>query len=90
MPGNGQITTRFGRQPICDVLHDHRWTTTRFAAHHGLNRNHLYNASTGRVAVSRELQHVLPDLLGIPLDELFTSDSIISGNHSKVALAVQS
>lgn len=80
------VSSTFGRQPLCGVLHEQRWQIKRLADEHGLSYNHLYNVVTGRVAASRELQQVLPDILGVPLDSLFTPESLRKGSHSEVAL----
>ncbi|MCW2090244.1 UNVERIFIED_ORG: hypothetical protein M2328_003524 [Rhodococcus erythropolis] len=79
-------SSKFGRQPISQVLHDQRWQIKRFADEHGLSYQHLFNVLCGRVAASRELQKVLPDILGVPLDELFTRESLRRGSHSEIAL----
>lgn len=82
MSGN----SKFGRQPIHALLRERRWPLTTFAIQHGINQDHLRNATLGRIAASRELQDVLPELLGVPIEELFTPESLRAGNHSKIAL----
>lgn len=80
------MSSRFGRQPIYEVLHEQRWEVKRFAREHGIDYQHLINALTGRTAVSIELQRLLPEALGVPLDAMFVPQSIREGVHSSVAL----
>lgn len=79
-------SSKFGRQPIAQVLHEQRWQIKRFADEHGLSYNHLFNVVSGRVAASRELQGILPSILGVPVEELFTAESRRKGGHSEIAV----
>jgi hypothetical protein len=79
----GPTVSRYGRQPICDVLYQQRWSVKRFADEHGIQHLHLYNCISGRIAVSCEMQELLPSLLGVPLDELFTPRSIAAGKPAR-------
>lgn len=82
--------TKFGPQPIAQVMRDQRWQIKRFAAEHGLSYGHLHRVVIGQTAASRELQRVLPDLLGVPLEDLFTSESLRKGSHSATAILSES
>lgn len=83
--------TRYGHQPILVLLLTRGIKYAQLSRDHDLNYNHLANVVTGRIAVSKELQHILPEILDAPLDELFTEQALADGGYSsKVALQAAS
>ncbi|UTM37637.1 helix-turn-helix domain-containing protein [Rhodococcus pyridinivorans] len=79
--------TRYGHQPILVVLLSRGIKYAQLARESGIEYNHLANVITGRTAVSKQCLQILPDALGLPVEELFTQRSIDDGGYSsKVAL----
>ncbi|HZN70583.1 MAG TPA: helix-turn-helix transcriptional regulator [Micromonosporaceae bacterium] len=69
-------TTRFGRQPARDVIFLKRWSVVGLAAELGVKHAHLNQAIRGRVRPAPRLRERLPELLGVPLEELFTAEAL--------------
>lgn len=74
--------TRYGHQPVLMLLMTRGIKYAQLARDHDLNYNHLANVVTGRIAASKELQRILPEVLGVPPDELFTERSLADGGYS--------
>jgi hypothetical protein len=68
------VTTRFGPQPVKDILYEQGWSFRRAALAIGVKDFHLYNAISGRTTPSPKARAELPKLLNRPLEELFTPE----------------
>lgn len=68
--------SRFGVQPARDEIARQGWTITRCAEALGVSRGHLNYSLLGTISPSRLLRESLPELLGIPLEKLFTEESL--------------
>lgn len=65
-----------GIQAARAVLRAQRYTTRQAAEAIGVDHGHLARAVSGRVRPSNEIRERLPELLGVPLEELFDSASL--------------
>jgi hypothetical protein len=65
-----------GPQPARQHLYDQRWPVARAARELGVSHTHLVNCLLGRCSPSPEVRDKLPAMLGLPLSELFTEESI--------------
>lgn len=69
--------SRYGRQPVADILRKECGWSVRFVANKvGVPELHLVNVVHGRSAPSPRVREALPDLVGRPLEELFTPESL--------------
>jgi transcriptional regulator with XRE-family HTH domain len=73
---SSKTRTRFGTQAGHRILLIQGRTITGTARYLGVNQAHLYQALAGRCRPNAELRAKLPELLGVPLDELFTEDAL--------------
>ena len=62
----------FGRQPGRQVLREQRWSIARAAEAIGVSTGHLAQALYGRHRPNETVRERLPELLGVPLHDLFT------------------
>lgn len=62
------------RQPARDHLAKQRWSINKAADEIGVPRGHLHNVVFGTCGLSDEVRERLPELLNLPLEELFESD----------------
>lgn len=67
-----------GDQPVRDVMREHRWQYPALADKLGVTYMHLYGATRGFTAPSPYLRKHLPEILGTPLEELFTAAALAS------------
>ena len=73
--------TKFGPQPIRDAVWAAGWTHAAFRDLTGIKPSgHVAMAMDGRCPPNTELRRVAPMLLGLPLDQLFTAESL-AGIH---------
>lgn len=63
-------------QPIRDVMHTHGWTVTALAAECGVTYNHMRAVVYGYCRPVDHLRQVLPDILGVGLNELFDANAL--------------
>lgn len=68
--------SRFGAQPARQALVDERWSQPKAAERINVPHLHLRGALNGHVPPSQVVRDRLPALLGRPLTELFTPDSL--------------
>lgn len=69
--------TRFGAQPLYLILREQgRGTITEVARKIGVPERHLYNVVYGWTRPNDVVRDKLPELLGIPLREMFTADAV--------------
>lgn len=61
-------------QPARQHLSDQRWSIAKAAAKIGVPEGHLRCAIYGVAAPNDVVRAKLPDLLGVPLDELFDAE----------------
>jgi len=67
----------FGIQPIRDVVWRKGYTIAEFADLSGIEpRSHVNGAVRGYVPPSEELRAFAPRFLGVPLEDLFTAESL--------------
>ncbi|WP_169798565.1 helix-turn-helix transcriptional regulator [Piscicoccus intestinalis] len=64
-------------QPARDILKQKRWTVAAAAREIGVSQTHLGNTVTGRNRPNDIVREKLPELLGVPLEELFYPDMIV-------------
>jgi len=74
--------SRFGVQPARQVLVDERWTQPGAADQINVPRLHLRGAVNGHVPPSQVVRDRLPALLGKPLSQLFTEESLAAKYRS--------
>lgn len=65
-----------GIQPVRDVMKRERWQVKALADEVGVSYMHLYNVVRGVTAPSPQLREQLPQILGVPLSELFTGAAL--------------
>jgi transcriptional regulator with XRE-family HTH domain len=70
------LPTRFGTQPGHQILVSQGRTISGVARVLRLHPAHLAQALQGRIRPNYEVRERLPDLLGVPLEELFTEDAL--------------
>ena len=68
--------TKFGTQPGHQILVSQGRTISGVARVLNIAQAHLHQALSGRVRPNHEVRRRLPDLLGVPLDELFNEDAL--------------
>lgn len=61
-------------QPARQILRDQYLTITDAADRIGVPQGHLRAVLAGTVAPQRTVRERLPELLGVPLEDLFTQD----------------
>ncbi len=67
------METRFGRQPAHLIARQHAQTMRSMAEDMGVSERHLHDTVTGKVRPQPAVREMLPKILGLPLDELFTA-----------------
>jgi len=80
-PSFKPLDTRFGTQPAREILRARRLSIRDVAVALGVSPRHLYNALQGYITPRTEVRQKMPDLLGVPLEELFTPDVIALPFH---------
>lgn len=74
----------FGVQPAREELALRRWTVTDTALKLGESRGHLNNTLLGYIAPCQRLRSTLPELLGVPIEKLFTPEALaVTYGHGK-------
>lgn len=68
--------SRYGRQPLGDKMHEQRWTITRLAKDHDFDALHLKYVVSGVVRPNMDIRERIPDILGVPLEDLFTAEAL--------------
>ena len=69
-------TTRFGEQPIRGVVRRRHWDLRLIAYETGVAYSHLINAANGITAPSPDLRQKLSEFLDLPVERLFTQQSL--------------
>lgn len=68
--------TRFGRQPAYEILKKERWHISLAAHEIGVSHQHLSKAVHGYYRPNDVVREKLPKLVNVPLDQLFTAESL--------------
>jgi hypothetical protein len=68
--------TRFGLQPVREVMKRERYTCKELAERVSVPYGHMYQVITGRISPSPRLREVLPAILRTPMSELFTAEAL--------------
>lgn len=69
--------TKFGPQPIREEVWRAGWTHSEFSELTGISPTvHVRLAMSGKCPPNPELRRVAPILLGLPLEKLFTAESL--------------
>jgi hypothetical protein len=68
--------TRFGAQPIRGIVRRRHWNLKLIAYETGVGYNHLLNAVNGVTPASPQLRQKLSEFLNLPVEKLFTPDSL--------------
>jgi ribosome-binding protein aMBF1 (putative translation factor) len=67
---------KFGVQPALAALRAERWSTALAARTIGVPENHLKHVVHGRTYPNAIVREKLPELLGLPLEDLFVPDML--------------
>jgi transcriptional regulator with XRE-family HTH domain len=78
--------TRFGEQPIRAVVQRRHWNLRLIAYETGVAYSHLMNAANGITAPSPELRQKLSEFLDLPVQKLFTKESLAGTYDERRAL----
>jgi len=68
--------TRFGRQPVADILKERGITRVAMAAKLGVSLGKFNNTLAGHQTPSEAIRRGLVDTLQLPLEELFTPEPL--------------
>lgn len=68
--------TRYGDQPVRDILRDRKMTLKQLAAATGIGYSTLYAAVTGVVRPNNAIRERVPTFLGVELGQCFTAEAI--------------
>lgn len=68
--------SRFGRQPVADVLKERGITRVAMAAKLGIKLSVFNNTLAGHQTPSQELREGLVSELGVPLEQLFDAEPL--------------
>lgn len=68
------MATKAQHQPAYEILRERGYSVPAAADALGENLSHLRNALNSRVPPCDRLRRTLPDLLDLPLEQLFTPD----------------
>jgi len=68
--------SRFGEQPLIEIMRRRRWTFSLLCDEVGVSYRHLYYVAHGHIVPSARLRDRLPAVLGTPLSELFSEDAL--------------
>ena len=68
--------SRFGDQPLIEIMRRRRWTFSLLSSEVGVTYRHLYYVARGPVVPSPKLRDRLPAVLSAPLSELITKDAL--------------
>lgn len=72
----GQTMTRFGRQPVADILKERGITRVAMAARLGVSLGIFNNTLAGHQTPSDEIRDGLVNELGMPVEKLFTEEPL--------------
>lgn len=75
------MATKFGRQPFLDVLIERNISQRQAAAATKIPRLHLRHSGYGYVTPKTELRRALSEYLGLPVEKLFTAESLSATPH---------
>lgn len=67
---------QIGRQPGQAIAYAERWSVSALARKMNVPVRHLYNSFYGWAHPSDEIREQLPVILGRPLEDLFTPESL--------------
>jgi hypothetical protein len=62
--------SRFGDQPLIEIMRRRRWTFSLLSSEVGVTCRHLYYVAHGHIVPSPKLRDRLPAVLGAPLSEV--------------------
>jgi transcriptional regulator with XRE-family HTH domain len=68
--------TRFGQQPCRALLREKGWSILQAAQEIGVTYPQLHYAMNGTTRPRPDVRERLPELLGVPLEELFTPEAL--------------
>lgn len=77
------VPTRWGTQPGWALCTQADHSIRKIADEIGVPYAHLGNALTGRIIPNDDVREKLPAFLGVPLEELFTSDVLAQKHDEK-------
>lgn len=77
------MPNRWGLQPARAVLTQERWTVAAAADKIGVDRQHLMHALHGLIVPNPVVRRRLPELLGRPIEDLFTQAVINTPSRFK-------
>lgn len=72
----GERVSRFGRQPVADILKERGITRVSMAAKLGVSLGKFNNTLAGHQTPSEGIRRGLVEELGLPLEELFTPEPL--------------
>ena len=78
--------TRFGEQPIRAVVRRRHWNLRLIAYETGVAYSHLMNAANGITPASPQVRQKLSEFLDLPVEELFTQESLAGTYDERRAL----
>lgn len=67
-----------GHQPLRAVMKEQRWHVSTLSEELGVSYSHLFNVMRGKTPPSPYLRRRLPEVLGVPLADLFTAAALAS------------
>jgi transcriptional regulator with XRE-family HTH domain len=76
LPFSMDLHSRFGEQPLIEIMRRRRWTFSLLCGEVGVTYRHLYYVAHGHIVPSPKLRDKLPAVLSAPLSELFTEDAL--------------
>lgn len=68
----------YGRQPALRVMASKRWTIAAAAREIGIEYHLLHATLVGRTTPSPHIRNALSNLLGTPLEYLFTAEALVA------------
>ena len=79
-------STRFGQQPIRGIVRRRHWNLRLVAFELGVGYSHLINSANGVTRPSPDLQQKLSKFLDLPVEQLFTQESLAGTYDERRAL----
>lgn len=70
------LHSRFGDQPLIEIMRGRRWRFSLLSSEVGVTYRHLYYVAHGHVVPSPRLRDRLPAVLSAPLSELFSENAL--------------
>lgn len=77
------FVSRNNYQPAREVMYAQRWSAALLAEEIGVSYGHLRCVLAGTSALSPEVREKLPQILGTPLEELFSPELLARQYHGR-------